>query len=275
MRRRRSWRRRRRGLPAGRRRGRGSRQQPDRTGYHTRRQVAEVSRADDGGSAGDTYRTEDSPPSESCSSRVSFESLYGMWETLRDSSPSAEMTLPSASCGDGRDRRVSRTAHETHTGTDGDTYMHRCQHNTLPRLYINGCHNEMVVQMGDVSVADTVRRPPNTRSYTETSRFGHINVTQLKTKSMATRLTCRHSYGLVSVAGSTVCGHITQYSDCPSNTPCPYHTNFTECPHQLHTVAVAAGPALTSPQLMEMPSLALSPVAPVLFRRSEPARSTK
>lgn len=32
---------------------------------------------------------------------------------------------------------------------------------------------------------------------------------------------------------------------------------------------------LTSPQLMEMPSLARSPVAPVLFSRSEPAKSTK
>lgn len=32
---------------------------------------------------------------------------------------------------------------------------------------------------------------------------------------------------------------------------------------------------LTSPQLMEIPSLALSPVAPVLFNRSDPARSTK
>lgn len=32
---------------------------------------------------------------------------------------------------------------------------------------------------------------------------------------------------------------------------------------------------LTSPQLMEMPSFALSPVAPVLFSLSEPARSTK
>ncbi|KAA8590349.1 hypothetical protein FQN60_014283 [Etheostoma spectabile] len=32
---------------------------------------------------------------------------------------------------------------------------------------------------------------------------------------------------------------------------------------------------LTSPQLMEMPSLARSPVAPVLFSLSEPARSTK
>lgn len=31
----------------------------------------------------------------------------------------------------------------------------------------------------------------------------------------------------------------------------------------------------TSPQLIEMPSLALSPVAPVLFSRSEPAKSTK
>ena len=32
---------------------------------------------------------------------------------------------------------------------------------------------------------------------------------------------------------------------------------------------------LTSPQLMEIPSLALSPVAPVRFSLSEPARSTK
>uniref|UniRef100_A0A4W4E8G6 Uncharacterized protein n=1 Tax=Electrophorus electricus TaxID=8005 RepID=A0A4W4E8G6_ELEEL len=32
---------------------------------------------------------------------------------------------------------------------------------------------------------------------------------------------------------------------------------------------------MTFPNLMEMPSLALSPVAPVLFSRSEPARSTK
>lgn len=32
---------------------------------------------------------------------------------------------------------------------------------------------------------------------------------------------------------------------------------------------------LTRPQLMEMPSLARSPVAPVLFSLSEPARSTK
>lgn len=32
---------------------------------------------------------------------------------------------------------------------------------------------------------------------------------------------------------------------------------------------------LTSPQLMEMPSLARSPVAPVLLSLSEPARSTK
>ena len=32
---------------------------------------------------------------------------------------------------------------------------------------------------------------------------------------------------------------------------------------------------LTSPQLMDIPSLALSPVAPVLFSLSEPARSTK
>ena len=32
---------------------------------------------------------------------------------------------------------------------------------------------------------------------------------------------------------------------------------------------------LTNPQLMEMPSFCLSPVAPVLFRRSDPARSTK
>ena len=31
----------------------------------------------------------------------------------------------------------------------------------------------------------------------------------------------------------------------------------------------------TSPQLIEIPSLALSPVAPVLLSRSEPARSTK
>ena len=33
--------------------------------------------------------------------------------------------------------------------------------------------------------------------------------------------------------------------------------------------------SLTRPQLMEIPSLALSPVAPVLFNLSEPARSTK
>ena len=31
----------------------------------------------------------------------------------------------------------------------------------------------------------------------------------------------------------------------------------------------------TSPQLMEIPSLALSPVAPVLLSLSDPARSTK
>jgi len=33
--------------------------------------------------------------------------------------------------------------------------------------------------------------------------------------------------------------------------------------------------SLTSPQLMEMPSFALSPVAPVRFSLSDPARSTK
>lgn len=33
--------------------------------------------------------------------------------------------------------------------------------------------------------------------------------------------------------------------------------------------------SLTSPQLMEMPSFALSPVAPVRFNLSDPARSTK
>lgn len=32
---------------------------------------------------------------------------------------------------------------------------------------------------------------------------------------------------------------------------------------------------LTSPQLMEMPSFALSPVAPVRFNLSDPAKSTK
>uniref|UniRef100_A0A668U783 Uncharacterized protein n=1 Tax=Oreochromis aureus TaxID=47969 RepID=A0A668U783_OREAU len=32
---------------------------------------------------------------------------------------------------------------------------------------------------------------------------------------------------------------------------------------------------MTFPRLMEMPSFALSPVAPVLFNLSEPARSTK
>lgn len=37
------------------------------------------------------------PPSESCSSRVSLESLYGMWTDFLDSSPNALMTLPSAS----------------------------------------------------------------------------------------------------------------------------------------------------------------------------------
>lgn len=31
----------------------------------------------------------------------------------------------------------------------------------------------------------------------------------------------------------------------------------------------------TNPQLMEIPSLARSPVAPVRFNRSEPAKSTK
>ncbi len=35
------------------------------------------------------------------------------------------------------------------------------------------------------------------------------------------------------------------------------------------------GCILTSPQLMEIPSLALSPVAPVRFSLSEPAKSTK
>lgn len=32
---------------------------------------------------------------------------------------------------------------------------------------------------------------------------------------------------------------------------------------------------ITNPQLMDIPSLALSPVAPVRFNRSEPAKSTK
>lgn len=48
-------------------------------------------------------------------------------------------------------------------------------------------------------------------------------------------------------------------------------------PHTLHapSLILHLSMPLTSPQLMEMPSLALSPVAPVLFSRSLPARSTK
>lgn len=38
------------------------------------------------------------PPRESCSSRVSLESRYGTWLPFFSWSPSAEITLPKASC---------------------------------------------------------------------------------------------------------------------------------------------------------------------------------
>lgn len=38
------------------------------------------------------------PPSESCSSLVSFESLYGTWDAFLDLSPNADITFPKANC---------------------------------------------------------------------------------------------------------------------------------------------------------------------------------
>ena len=59
--------------------------------------------------------------------------------------------------------------------------------------------------------------------------------------------------------------HWIVFLDCCQHTASPYHNELNNN-NKIR---------LTNPQLMEMPSFCLSPVAPVLFRRSDPARSTK
>ena len=57
--------------------------------------------------------------------------------------------------------------------------------------------------------------------------------------------------------------------------PIRIHITYVRTVYVDTFVRMYAHITLTSPQLMDMPSLALSPVAPVLFSLSEPARSTK